>query len=195
MAHLPGRTAAVGSLADTHRSMCVRAVRPLRALRGAWLIGTLPAFAQVNTQLWANVTLNWLKSPTLTYELDFEPKVLLTRPEGEPGWNNIDVSPNAEYGWKPWLDMIAEGTIGTTHQTDGIRTFELSPRVGARFHLVSRDVINLGPRHEQITRRRVLVRDPTRDRTEEREVLSSSYSWASSEWRARRTRRGKGQIP
>jgi hypothetical protein len=128
----------------------------------AWLMGASPALAQVDTQLWANVTLNWLKSPTVTYELDFEPKVLLTRPEGEPGWSNIDVSPNAEYAWKPWLDMIAEGTMGVTRQTDGLRTLELSPRVGARFHLFSRDVSNLGPRREQLPRRRVQVRDLVR---------------------------------
>lgn len=69
------------------------------------------ASAQTNLQLWGNVTLDWVKSDRLTYELDFEPKVLLVAPEGEPGWHNLDLTPNVEYrgsaGWiwsarPPW---------------------------------------------------------------------------------------------
>jgi hypothetical protein len=128
---------------------------------GTWLV-TVRAHAQVNTQLWGNVTLNWVESPRVTYELDFEPKILLSKPEGDPRWANIDVSPNAEYAWKPWLDLIGEATTGVTRQTDDVNTFELSPRVGARFHLFARDMINIGPRREQVPRRRVLVRDLVR---------------------------------
>jgi hypothetical protein len=32
------------------------------------------AHAQTNLQLWGNVTLDWVKSDRLVYELDFEPK-------------------------------------------------------------------------------------------------------------------------
>jgi hypothetical protein len=49
-----------------------------------------------------------------------------------------------------------------TSQTDNVRTFELSPKVGVRFHLFSRDLINLGVRREQLPRRRLLVRDLVR---------------------------------
>jgi hypothetical protein len=31
-----------------------------------------------------------VKSDRLVYELDFEPKVLLRAPEGEPGWYNLE---------------------------------------------------------------------------------------------------------
>jgi hypothetical protein len=42
------------------------------------------ARAQATAQLWGNITLNWVKSDRLVYELDFEPKVLLDAPEGDP---------------------------------------------------------------------------------------------------------------
>jgi hypothetical protein len=90
-------------------------------------MNAVPAHAQANTQLWGNVTFDWVKSPHLTYELDFEPKVLLSRPEGDPGWASLDVTPNAEYAWTPWLDLIGEAATGVTVQTDDVTTFELSP--------------------------------------------------------------------
>jgi hypothetical protein len=120
------------------------------------------ASAQINTQLWANVTVDWLKSDRITYSLDFEPKVLLKRPEGDPAWASLDVNPSAEYAWKSWIDLLGEVTVGRTHQTDDVNTFELTPRIGVRFHLFSRDLRNLGPTREKLPRRRVVVRDMIR---------------------------------
>jgi hypothetical protein len=83
-----------------------------------WLVCATPAFAQTNLQLWANVTFDWVKSDRLTYELDLEPKVLLAAPEGDPAWRNLDLTPNVEYSWKHWLDLVGEATVGRTYQTD-----------------------------------------------------------------------------
>jgi hypothetical protein len=108
----------------------------------AILIVAMPArsAAQVNTQLWVDVTLEWIRSAHLTYAVDFQPKVLLSRPEGDPGWYTVDVTPKADYAWKSWLDLIGDLKLGPTHQTDEVDTFELTPRIGARFHLLSRNV-------------------------------------------------------
>jgi hypothetical protein len=118
------------------------------------------ASAQVTTQLWGNLTFNWVKSERLVYELDFEPKALLAAPEGEPDWRNLDVTPNVEYSLRPWLDLVADTTIGRTLQTDDVHSTELTPRFGARFHLFSRArqlrVV------EQAPRRRIVVRDLVR---------------------------------
>jgi hypothetical protein len=118
------------------------------------------ASAQTTTQLWGNLTFNWMKSEHLVYELDFEPKVLLAAPEGEPDWRNLDVTPNGEYSLRPWLDLVADTTIGWTKQTDDVNSTELTPRFGARFHLFSRArqlrVV------EQAPRRRLVVRDLVR---------------------------------
>ena len=56
------------------------------------LVVPAPASAQTNLQLWGNLTLDWVKSDRLVYELDVEPKVLLDAAEGAPGWRNLDVT-------------------------------------------------------------------------------------------------------
>jgi hypothetical protein len=123
----------------------------------ALLIAAPVVSAQTTTQLWGNLTFNWVKSDRLVYELDVEPKVLLGAPEGEPGWRNLDVTPNVEFSARPWLDLVADATVGRTVQTDDLTTTELTPRLGVRFHLFSRAqkfrVI------EQAPRRRLVVRD------------------------------------
>lgn len=124
------------------------------------LLSAPAASAQTTTQLWGNLTFNWITSDRLSYELDFEPKALLNAPEGDPDWRNLDVTPNVEYSLKPWLDIVADTTIGRTMQTDDVDSTELTPRFGARFHLFSRAqqfrVV------EQAPRRRVVVRDLVR---------------------------------
>jgi hypothetical protein len=125
-----------------------------------WLVCATPAFAQTNLQLWANVTFDWVKSDRLTYELDLEPKVLLAGPEGEPAWSNLDLTPNVEYSWKRWLDLVGEATVGRTFQTDDVTTFEVTPRVGVRFHVFSRNTTPYLPKvREAVPKRRVVVRD------------------------------------
>jgi hypothetical protein len=118
------------------------------------------AAAQSTTQLWGNVTINWVKSERLVYELDFEPKALLDPAEGEPDWRNLDLTPNVEYALRPSLDLVADMTIGRTLQTDAVRSTEVTPRFGVRFHLFSRTqkfrVL------EQAPRRRLVVRDLVR---------------------------------
>jgi len=132
-----------------------------------WLAGLLdlivvtPGHTQTNVQLWGNVTLDWVKSDRLVYELDFEPKVLLAAPEGEPGWRNLDLTPNVEYSPKDWLDLVSEAVVGYTKQTDDVNSFEVTPRVGVRFHFLSRGLPTAHLR-ERPPRRRIVVRDLVR---------------------------------
>ena len=141
-------------------------VRRLCGLLGCALLLATPAVAQTNLQLWGNLTLDWVKSPRLAYELDLEPKVLLAAPEGEPGWHAMDVTPNVEYAWKSWLDLVGEAVVGYTQQTDDVNSWEATPRAGARFHLFSRDLPTAVPdrplQKEYPPRRRVVVRDLAR---------------------------------
>jgi hypothetical protein len=108
------------------------------ALVATLLMCVPTASAQTSTQLWGNLTFNWVKSDRLVYELDFEPKALLDAPEGEPDWRNLDVTPNVEYSLRPWLDLVADTTIGRTMQSDDLDSTEVTPRLGVRFHLFSR---------------------------------------------------------
>jgi len=116
--------------------------------------------AQPTLQLWGNVTLDWVKSERLVSEFDMEPKVLLDAPEGEPGWRNIDLTPNVEYSPKRWLDLVAEATVGGTKQTDDVNTIEVTPRLGVRFHLFSR--VQRFQLKESAPARRIVVRDLVR---------------------------------
>jgi hypothetical protein len=127
----------------------------------AALLAAVPAAsAQTTTQLWGNITLDWVKSDRLVYELDFEPKALLDKPEGDPGWRNLDLTPNVEYSPRSWFDLVAETTIGHTRQTDDVDSTEVTPRFGVRFHLFSRGM-RFHPL-EQAPRRRFVWRDLVR---------------------------------
>lgn len=131
----------------------------------AALLTAVPASsrAQTNLQLWGNVTLDWMKSERLTYELDFEPKGLVSAPAGDPAWRSLDITPNVEYAVRPWLDLSGDLGVGYTKQTDDVNTVEVTPRVGARFHLYSRAVKTRGPNvREMAPRRRVVIRDLVR---------------------------------
>ena len=122
-----------------------------------WLLAATVAQAQSNLQLWGNVTFDWVKSQRLAYGLDIEPKVLLDAPAGEPGWRNLDLTSSVEFSPKPWLDLVADGVVGVTKQTDDVDSVEVTPRLGFRFHLFSR-AQRFHPL-ERAPRRRWVVRD------------------------------------
>jgi len=105
-----------------------------------WILGALlwvcvDAAAQTSTTLWANVTFDWVKGP-LTYEVDFEPKVLVSAPPDDPGWRNLDITPSIEYDTTRRMDFTGEFVVGHTQQTDDLGTSEFTLRGGVRFHLV-----------------------------------------------------------
>ena len=97
------------------------------------------------------------QSPRITYSLDFEPKALISGPPDEPGWANIDLTPSAEFAATKWIDLVGEGVLGRTVQTDDLKTTELSGRAGARFHLFSRQQRVMF--NEELPKRRVVIRD------------------------------------
>jgi hypothetical protein len=102
---------------------------------GAFLLLTSSAAAQTSTTLWANVTFDRVRGP-LTYEVDFEPKTLVSAPPGDPGWRNLDITPSIEYDTTKRLDLTGEVVVGFTKQTDDLGTTEVTLRGGVRFHLV-----------------------------------------------------------
>jgi hypothetical protein len=164
---------------------CQFRLRRCGMLAMCWLLtGPAAALAQTDLQLWGNITLDWMKSERLVYELDFEPKVLLERPEGEPGWHNLDVTPNVEYSPNGWLDLVGEATLGYTKQTNDVNSVEVSPRVGIRLHLFSRYTDALIRKHELSPKRRLVVRDLVR--VESRNfIYSGAGRGTDSSWRFR----------
>lgn len=139
-----------------------RVIRGVAEAAALLLLFAGPANGQADGQLWATVTFNWLRSDQLTYELELEPKVLVVAPEGVPGWASLDVTPNVEFAVRNWLDLVGELATGYTSQTDDVNSFELSPRIGLRFHLTTRD-LPTGPFvRERLPRRRLVIRDLVR---------------------------------
>ena len=139
--------------------------------RIAWVLGLLlaaavPAHAQTDLQLWGNLTLNWAKSARLAYDLDVEPKVLVSAPADESSWHSVDVRPSVDYAWRQWLDFVGETVVGHTKQTDDVNSWEVTPRGGVRFHVFSRAVPTEAAgrpwRKELPPRRRVVLRDLVR---------------------------------
>ena len=137
-----------------------------RTVRRPLLVGLVPVLvfaftrhsqAQTNGQLWGTFTLNWLKSSRLSYELEIEPKLLVAAPEGESNWASVDVTPNVERALRTWLDMIGELATGYTSEADHADSFELSPRVGVRFHLTTRDLPTGPLKRERLPRHRIVV--------------------------------------
>lgn len=116
-----------------------------------------PVAAQTDKQIWGALTLQWVKSHRLTYSVDIEPKVLVAKPEDQPGWATLDVTPKAEYTRGKWIDVVGELHLGRTRQTDDQGSFEVTPRLGLRFHLFSNVVDELIK--DRQPRRRFLVRN------------------------------------
>jgi hypothetical protein len=128
------------------------------------LLASSRAAAQTNLQIWGDVSLNWLRTERLAYALDLEPQAVAANTEKDAaGWWTFAMTPNVEYSAKKWLDLIGEVGTGYTHQTDGLESFEFTPRAGLRFYLFSRDVPRvIGGRLAAVERpptRRLVVRD------------------------------------
>jgi hypothetical protein len=124
------------------------------------------AAAQSNLQLWGDFSLNSVlqRHDRVSWSVDFEPQALIAAPEGDPTWYSTSVTPAGEYAVYSWMDAVAE--LGTTYtrQTDGLRSFELTPRGGVRFHTkLLRKVPTIIPKnvfqHELSPTRRGVVRD------------------------------------
>ena len=136
------------------------------------------------TQIWANLTLGKTVSERTYLELDIEPKWQVT--SGEE-WRNFDLTPLAEYYPTDWLDLEAEATLGTTRQRDGLDTLEITPRVGARFHLFAKMAPYrpgvLGLDNERLPLTRLAI--STLVRLEWRNVFYSDDTADRHEWRFR----------
>jgi hypothetical protein len=77
--------------------------------------------------------MGWVRGEELHLDVDFEPKVLVS---GEPGWRTLGITPRVEYYPSSWVDLTGEVTVGTTVQTDDLRTNELTFRPGFRPYLI-----------------------------------------------------------
>ena len=87
----------------------------------------------VSQQVWGNLVFGHPYGDKVYFELDFEPK---SQVSGTPSWRNLDMTPLAEYYPNRWVDLSAEAVLGYTKDSYSARTYEVSPRIGIRFHIL-----------------------------------------------------------
>jgi hypothetical protein len=119
-----------------------------------------PCAGQATTQVWGELTLDWFRTHAFSLGIDIEPKVLVTKPEQDPGWATLDVTPKIEYKHGRWFDIVGELHLGRTRQTDQQDSTEVTPRVGFRFHVLSNLVDDLIK--ERRPKRRLVLRNLAR---------------------------------
>ena len=95
-------------------------------------------------QIWANFTLDHPKGERLVFEVDLEPKAQFS---GDDTWRGVDLTPAVEYYPNRWMDLVGETAIARTRQSNDVSSFEVTPRVGVRLHLLSQlRTMRPGPR-------------------------------------------------
>jgi hypothetical protein len=160
------------------------------------LLGTVgwpaAAGAQVTGQLWGNLTVDWLATGRLTYEIDLEPRNQVIVRDGQPAWIDLHTTPHVSYALAPWIDVLAEVDFGFKREAGGVSSRTVTPRVGVQLHILSRILQPQGRRgaeRERPPRRRLDISTRLRVEDQRSEVGSGSGSSWSSSWRLRdRTR-------
>src|SRR4051794_35395591 len=146
----------VPSAEPVARMLAVTRTRLVAIVGAGALLAAANTSAQTNSQVWANITFDWVKPSGVTYEIDFEPKTLLSAPPEQPGWSNLDITPSVEYPVTNTIDLVGEVVVGRTKQTDDLDTTEVTARGGVRFHLLSRQRRLL--LNEKLPKRRLIIR-------------------------------------
>jgi hypothetical protein len=160
---------------------------PLLCAFASLVLWPAAGWSQTNGQLWGELLLERVKDSRLTYILDLEPKVLVSAPAGDPGWWALDITPAVKWVARNWLDLTGEVLTAYTKQTNDVNSFELTGRLGARFHVFSRELPTLVEdrlaRGERPAKRRVVLRDYVR--IEQRNLFYTGTKPDSSAWRLR----------
>jgi len=86
-----------------------------------------------STQLWGSFVFGHLTNEKLYFEVELQPKVQVA---GGEKWRNLDATWYVEYYPNRWLDLTGELVTGFTDQNDDVSSFELTPKVGIRLHLI-----------------------------------------------------------
>ena len=142
------------------------------------------AAAETSTQLWFSAVLGRQPSERFYMEVEIQPK---TQVSGGERWRNIDATWEAEYYPNNWVDLTGELVTGFTEQTDSESSFELTPKVGLRFHFVRQSLQASVFRENLLINRLPLNRFymATWVRMEYRNFFYSGDLESSHEWRLR----------
>ena len=150
------------------------------------ILGWASTAAAQTGEVWGNLTVDWLASERLVYTFDVEPKVQVTSVTTPSRFANVDMWSTLEYAVAGWLDAHGEFLTGFTNEQDGSNSTEITERLGARLHLLSRLLqereARRGAEREAQPRRRGTI--ATLLRFEHRDLLKNDAPTTSS-WRFR----------
>ncbi len=98
-----------------------------------YLLFVFPFFARAQTseQLWTEYMLNYPFANTFNLENAFTYSTLI----GTPKWRAYDYSATLEWAVTNKIELIGQGVMSYTNQTESISTLELRPMLGTRFYL------------------------------------------------------------
>ncbi len=88
---------------------------------------------ETSSQIWGNLIMGSAHNDKVYLELDFEPKLQVSP---DQRWRNIDITSLLEYYPNKWMDITAEMVLGYTNDKSSIQSYEVSPRLGIRLHIL-----------------------------------------------------------
>ena len=145
------------------------------------------ALAQATGQLWGDLTIDWLTTERLTYEVELQPQTQRIVHDGQPTFIAFDATPRAEYTVAKWIDVVGEAEIGRTIQSNDVDTTTVTPRVGAELHILSRILqprsAGRGAGREKLPLRRLVA--STLLRLENESTFFSTDASTKSSWQLR----------
>ena len=100
-----------------------------------FLLSTVTVFAQeeTSTQLWGSLILGYAKSERINLGVEMQAKKQIS---GGETWRNLYTTWIIAYYPNKWFDLTGELITDYTDQNPDLDSFELTPRVGIRLHLV-----------------------------------------------------------
>lgn len=97
-----------------------------------WQLFSCPASAQTGSQLWLEWQISYPFANRYLVENTLGYQTLLS---GGEKWRSLNISPAFEMVLTPKIELTSEAPLGWTRQNDSRTSFEVSPIVGARFHI------------------------------------------------------------
>lgn len=96
-----------------------------------FVLFTVSVYSQTNEQLWIEYMLNY----PFANNWNLENSVTYSTLMGTPKWRAYDYSAALERSVTNHIDLIAQGIVSYTKQTDNKSTLELRPILGTRLHV------------------------------------------------------------
>lgn len=87
----------------------------------------------VSRQIWTSVSCGKKVSQQVYVQASLEGKM---QTDGGENWRSLSITPHVDYYPNRWLDLIGELFVGDTLQFDEASNFELTPRIGIKFHFL-----------------------------------------------------------